>query len=241
MSRDFPEVRSGVGGLPHHPRRLGALLAPTWDGRERRAPRRPDKEALHVAFTAKIEERPVRLTTYGLVAGAAAAAVMIVYAMVAAATYQDTGFFTPLYHIASTFIDPAAMKASMEAAMGGDSFYFDAGPAALGLGIHLGTGAVWGAVFGFLLGALRSSRLAAVPLGLGYSMVVLVLMSFVVLPVAAELFGGGQPISEMPDMVGWATFGVEHLIFGLVLGLFWPLLPPRPVDAPRHAAASFAR
>ncbi len=194
-----------------------------------------------MASTAKIEERPVRLTAYGFAAGTAAAAVMIVYAMVAAATYQDTGFFTPLYHIASTFVEPGAMQASMEAAIGGDSFYFDAGPAALGLGIHLGTGAVLGALFAFLLAALRLPRLAAVPLGVGYAAVVLALMSFVVLPVAAELFGGGQPVSDMPDMVGWATFSVEHLIFGLVLGLFWPLLPPRPVDEPRQAMASFAR
>lgn len=193
-----------------------------------------------MASTAKIPETTVRLTTYGLPAGVVAAAVMIAYAMVAAATYQDTGFFTPLYHIASTFIDPSAMEASMKAAMGGDSFHFDLGPAALGLAIHLGTGAVLGALFGLGLGAVRSSRLATVPLGVGYGLVVLVVMSFVVLPVAADLFGGGKPISDMPTMVGWGTFSVEHLIFGAVLGLS-VMLSPRAVDVPRGVEASLAR
>lgn len=193
-----------------------------------------------MASTVNTPDAAVRLTTYGLIAGVGAAGVMIAYAMVAAATYQDAGFFTPLYHIASTFIDPSAMEASMKAAMGGDSFHLDLGPAALGLAIHLGTGAVLGALFGLLLRALRSSRIAALPLALGYGLVVLVTMSFVVLPVAAELFGGGKPISDMPNMVGWATFSVEHLIFGLVLGLGL-MLPPRPVGVPRGAVASLAR
>ncbi len=187
--------------------------------------------------TANMQERTGRLAVGGLIAGMAASAVMVAYAMVAAATYQDTGFFTPLYHIASTFIEPRAMEASMQHAMGGDSFHFDLGPAALGLTIHLGTGAVLGAVFGVLIGALRSPRSAALPLGLGYGLVVLALMSFVVLPVVAEAFDGGKVISDMPDMVGWGTFSLEHLIFGLVLGL-WPLLAARPVHVRRGATAS---
>lgn len=44
----------------------------------------------------------------------------------------------------------------------------------------------------------------------------------------------------MPDMVGWGTFSLEHLIFGLVLEL-WALLQPRPVQIRRAATASFAR
>ncbi len=192
-----------------------------------------------MARTSSMQESTRRLAVGGLIAGAAAAAIMIAYAMVSAATYQDTGFFTPLYHIASTFIEPSAMEASMQHAMGGDSFHLDVGPAALGMAIHLGTGAVLGAVFGALIGALRSPRLAAVPLGLVFGLVVLVLMSFVVLPVAAEAFGGGKAISDMPDMVGWGTFSLEHLIFGLVLGL-WPLLRPASLQLPHQATASLA-
>lgn len=189
--------------------------------------------------TASVQENTRRLVVGGVIAGAAASVVMIAYAMVAAATYQHTGFFTPLYHIASTFIDPKAMEASMQRYMAGDSFYLDAGSAALGMFIHLGVGAALGAAFGLLIAALRSPRLAALPLGLGYGLVVLVVMSFAVLPVVAEVFDGGKPISDMADMVGWGTFSLEHLIFGLVLGL-WALLQSSPVQARRRATASLA-
>ena len=192
-----------------------------------------------MALAPRIPRASVRMALGGLVAGTGAAATMIAYAMVAAATYQDTGFFTPLYHIASTFIEPSAMEASMQHAMGGDSFHLDMGPAALGMAIHLGTGAVLGAAFGVLIGALRSPRLAALPLGAAYGLVVLGVMSLVVLPVVAEAFDGGKAISDMPDMVGWGTFSLEHLIFGLVLGL-WPLLRPGPVQLRRGATPSFA-
>ncbi len=192
-----------------------------------------------MARTASVQENARRLVVGGVIAGAAASVVMIAYAMVAAATYQDTGFFTPLYHIASTFIDPKAMEASMQHSMAGDSFYLALGPAALGMAIHLGVGAALGAAFGLLIAALRSPRLAALPLGLGYGLVVLVVMSFAVLPVVADVFDGGKPISDMADMVGWGTFSLEHLIFGLVLGL-WALLQSSPVQARRRATASFA-
>ncbi len=42
--------------------------------------------------------------------------------------------------------------------------------------------------------------------------------ALVVLPVVANLFGVGEAISDMPTMVGWGTFTVEHVLFGLVLG-----------------------
>ncbi|MDP8991740.1 MAG: hypothetical protein M3N31_01580 [Actinomycetota bacterium] len=193
-----------------------------------------------MALAPRIPRASVRMALGGLVAGTGAAATMIAYAMVAAATYQDTGFFTPLYHIASTFIEPAAMEASMRQAMGGSSFYFDVGPAALGLAVHLGVGAVLGAVFGTLVGTLRPFRLGALMLGLGYGLVMLVAMSFVVLPAAAALFGGGEAISDMADMVGWGTFTLEHLIFGLVLGL-WAALWTAPAAVSGEVTASLAR
>lgn len=68
------------------------------------------------------------------------------YAMVASATYQHHGFFTPLYHIASTFIAPTQLMTSMQHAMMGSTFYF-AGPAVLGAAIHMMTGAMYGVVF----------------------------------------------------------------------------------------------
>jgi hypothetical protein len=59
-----------------------------------------------------------------------------------------------------------------------------------------------------------------------FGIVTVLVMSWAVLPAVAELFESGDPISDMPSMVGWGTFTVEHLIFGLVLGVTvmgaWP-------------------
>ncbi len=72
--------------------------------------------------------RIVRAASMGAVAGVIASLMMAAYAMIAAATYQGSGFFTPLYHIASVFISPADMMSSMKSAtMGGSNFEFFAG------------------------------------------------------------------------------------------------------------------
>ena len=176
----------------------------------------------------------------GVLAGIVAGIVMAMYAMIAAATYQDTGFFTPLYHIASTFIDPTAMETSMKHAMGGDLYYFSAGPAALGLAIHMMTAVAFGVIFALVVTQL-GLRGPVVPLvGVIYGLGVFALMGFAVLPLVADLFGAGKPISDMPEMVGYATFSVEHAIFGLFLGL---VLAPRSKyeRAPRAATASGQR
>lgn len=173
----------------------------------------------------------------GVLAGILGSIAMAMYAMIAAATYQDTGFFTPMYHIAATFIDPTAMETSMEQAMGGDLYYFSAGPAALGLAIHMMTGIAFGVTFALVATSLKLRGGAAPLVGVVYGLGVFALMSFVVLPVVADVFGGGAPISDMPNMVGYATFSIEHAIFGLVLGL---MLAPRReyTGAPRPAARS---
>ena len=57
----------------------------------------------------------------GVIGGFAGAALMAMYAMVVSATVKDVGFFTPLYHIASAFIDPKAMMTSIKGAAGGDA------------------------------------------------------------------------------------------------------------------------
>jgi hypothetical protein len=81
-----------------------------------------------------------RTILVGAAAGLVAAIVMGMVAMFAAATYQGTGFFTPLYHIASPIIGGDPMMASMDAATRGDVFTLDAGPALLGVAIHM----MWG-------------------------------------------------------------------------------------------------
>jgi hypothetical protein len=159
----------------------------------------------------------------GALVGVVAALVMAMFAMVAAATYQGTGFFTPLYHIASSLIDPATMMRSMEAAATGDAFTFSAGPAAVGVMLHLLTGAFWGAIFGLIVSTGRLNGWIGLLGGIVYGLAVMVVMAFVALPVIAEVFGGGDPISDMPRLAGWGTFTIEHAIYGAVLGV-WPLL-----------------
>lgn len=171
-----------------------------------------------------------RSTVVGIVAGLVGAAVMAGYAMLAASTYQGTGFFTPLYHIGSAFgwgESAQAMMTSMEQAGAGDLFYFTAGPAALGLVIHMMTGAAWGLLFGWMLKGLRISRGAVVVIGVVFGLVAMLIMAFLVLPALAGIFGSGEPIRDMASMVGWGTFSLEHAIFGLFLGLGGLALVPR--------------
>jgi hypothetical protein len=136
-------------------------------------------------------------------------------------TYHHVGFFTPLYHIASTFISPTALTTSMEQAAAGHNFSFTAGPAIVGMIVHLATGAGAGAVFAVIAGLLRGrlGRAGTVAAGMAYGLVVMGVNAVVGLPLAANLFGGGDRIATMPSMVGWWTFAIEHLIFGMVLAV----------------------
>lgn len=43
--------------------------------------------------------------------------------------------------------------------------------------------------------------------------------SFVGLPLAALIYNSGDQITNMAQLVGYGTILVEHLIFGLFLGL----------------------
>jgi hypothetical protein len=166
----------------------------------------------------------------GAVVGAIAALVMGMFAMIASATYHDTGFFTPLHHIASALIAPDAMMRSMEAGMAGDTFAISVGPAVLGLVLHLLTGAFWGGIFGVIVATARLRGVTGLVAGIVYGLAVLVVMAFIALPVIASVFGRGEPISDMPRLAGWGTFTIEHAIYGAVLGL-WPLLGARGVSS----------
>jgi len=89
---------------------------------------------------------------------------MAAYAMIAAATYQGSGFFTPLYHIASVVISPADMMSSMKSAtMGGSNFEFFAGAALLGALIHMMVGAMYGVGFGVLAASPGSAASPSSP------------------------------------------------------------------------------
>ncbi|MBA3551511.1 MAG: hypothetical protein H0W27_01390 [Actinobacteria bacterium] len=170
-----------------------------------------------------------RIVTVGAIGGAAGALVMAMFAMIAAATYQHTGFFTPLYHIASPIIGTDTMMRSM------GTTYFSAGPALLGLVVHMIVGIVFGVVF-----ALGASRLgvrgaAAAPIGVVYGVAVMLFMAYVGLPITAAVLRGGDMVSDMATLVGWGTFTAEHAIYGLVLGAIWAVAGVTVARAPSSA------
>lgn len=184
-----------------------------------------------MSTTTELNTRPtlVRGAAYGAGAGVIASIAMGIYAMVAS-YLKDTGFFTPLHHIATLFAEPTAMMQSMMAAMEqGDAFAITGGVAFLGLVIHMMTGAMYGALLGLAVAnrRLRAGVLALV--GVVYGAIVFVASAFVGLPLAASIFGvndlgegamaGTNPIADMAEMAGWGVFFTEHLLFGLVAGL----------------------
>lgn len=161
----------------------------------------------------------------GAVAGIVASVFMGMYAMVAS-YLKDTGFFTPLHHIASLFAPPEAMMESMMGAMEqGDTFVLSAGTAVLGLLIHMMVGAIYGAVFGAAVALVpQLSRAIVTGLGVVWGGVVFLVSAFIGLPLAAAIVGvgdlpDGNPIADMAQMAGWGVFLTEHLLFGLVLGV----------------------
>jgi len=156
---------------------------------------------------------------WGAVAGVGASLVMAMYAMIAALTYQGTGFFTPLYHIAAVFVPGDAMMRSMEASMAGTSFTFILGPAVLGAVIHMMVGAGYGAAFGVIAQLLRLRGWVLAGAGMVWGLVVFAVSAWIGLPLAASVFGGGEPIRNMASMVGYPTFVLEHLLYGGTLGL----------------------
>ncbi|MBI1351230.1 MAG: hypothetical protein GC156_08935 [Actinomycetales bacterium] len=154
----------------------------------------------------------------GAVAGVIASLVMAMYAMIAAYA-KDTGFFTPLYHIASLVTNDANMMKSMKAdQMNGDAFTFLFGPAVLGAMIHMMTGAMYGAVFGVIASRLRLGLAALAGVGMVYGFLVFVMSAYIGLPLAAAIFNSGDPIKNMAEMAGWGTFIIEHLMYGVALG-----------------------
>lgn len=159
-----------------------------------------------------------RAVLIGAVAGVIASLVMAMYAMMAA-YFKDTGFFTPLYHIASLVTNNSNMMKSMQAdQMNGDAFTFLFGPAVLGAMIHMMTGAMYGAVFGAIAAKLRLGFGALTGVGMLYGFGVFVMSASIGLPLAAAIFHSGDPIRNMAEMAGWGSFIVEHLMYGIALG-----------------------
>lgn len=161
----------------------------------------------------------------GMMAGMAAAVPMGLFAMIASATWQRAGFYTPMYRIAS-ILDPLPLEASLEeAAAGSPSFYFYPQPMFAGAAVHLAIGGFFGVLFVALVRALRVRGPASLAAGVLYGLAVAALTGLALLPLAAEQLGGGRQIAEAASIVGWPTFAAWHLVYGLGLGT-WTLLRP---------------
>lgn len=161
---------------------------------------------------------------HGAAAGLTASLFMALFAMAAAATYQQTGFFTPMYHIASIVVTPKAMAVSMLQAASGHAVTWSLGTFLLGATIHMAVGATYGALFGVLIRRLGIAGPSMLIAGLVWAVIVFAFSSCVGLPTAAALFDAGYPISNMASLVGYPSFLFEHLVYGAALGI---LLMPR--------------
>jgi hypothetical protein len=172
-----------------------------------------------------------RAVTTGAIAGVIGSVVMAMYAMIAA-WEKGTGFFTPMYHIASLWASQSAMMTSMKDATAGGDFHFVLGPAVLGAIIHMMTGAIYGAIFGLLVARLRLGLAALTGAGLVYGALVFAVSAFITLPIAAALFNSGEQITNMAQMAGWGTFIVEHLLYGLTVGIVVAISRARTAPGP---------
>jgi hypothetical protein len=171
-----------------------------------------------------------RAIVIGAVTGVLASVVMAGYAMIAAWA-KDTGFLTPPYHIASLLISQDSMMASMQSGMAGNALYFAFGPALLGAAIHMMTGAAYGALFAVAVSRLALGTAMLIPAGLVWGAVVFLFSAFVGLPLAAALFSSGPQITDMAAMAGWGTFLIEHLLYGLGMGVQMAVLVRRASPA----------
>jgi uncharacterized membrane protein YagU involved in acid resistance len=169
-----------------------------------------------------------RIAQRGIFAGFLASTVMGVLAMAASATYQARGFFTPAYHVAF-IIDPNTMGVSLARASAGERFYFSREAFVFGLAAHVIVAGMFGAVFALVARRLHFHGTKAIVGGLVYGFTAMVVMSALVLPLAASLSGAGDPISRMGSEMGWPTFVAVHAVFGLALGT-WIYVRPQDIE-----------
>jgi uncharacterized membrane protein YagU involved in acid resistance len=160
----------------------------------------------------------------GIMAGMVAAVPMGLLVLIASATVEHDGFFTPIYRVVS-MLDPAPLLVSLQEAATGSQVYFDQQPMFAGGAAHLAVGAFFGAVFALVARYLRPQGPAALAVGVAYGLAVMLFMAVAGLPLIALVLGGGEVITNMPSDLGWLTFGAAHALYGLVLGA-WILWRP---------------
>jgi hypothetical protein len=174
--------------------------------------------------------RFARFTAAGAVFGLVGGAAMAVFAM-AWAVHDGTGFWTPVYHTGSPLLGDGYMKDSMNAASTGSQYTLFAGPALLGLGVHMAWSLAWGVLFACFAYATGLGAITGAAWGAIYGIGVMFFMSYVTLPLTSRFVGGGAAIRHMPQMVGWGPFTAEHLIYGSVLGLLVGLVGRHEIRA----------
>lgn len=178
-----------------------------------------------------------RILVPGILAGMVAAVPMGLFSMIAAATYQHRSFFTPMYHIASLLGDDTAARSLQEAASG-DVFFFVPEPTIFGVAMHLVVGGFFGAIFSVVARAVVArvlpSRASIIAVGVAYALLVMLLMSLVLVPAADAVLSGEERVSSFASVAGWGTFTIQHVIYGLVLGL-WPVFRPQDFTSAARA------
>jgi hypothetical protein len=164
--------------------------------------------------TTKNSSRLIKMLLIGAIAGMIGGAVIAMFTMIATATYLNMGFFTPLYAIASPLAGQQTLISSQHQGL----YYFALGPALVGLVVRMMWSALYGMIFGLIVYATHLKGALAVISGIVYGVPVMLLMSFIVAPIA------GAP--NLLQMLGGLSFTLGQLMFGLVLGL-WPVVRPQ--------------
>ena len=180
-------------------------------------------------FAGRRSDALERIAQRGIFAGFGASTIMGLLAMVASATYQGRGFYTPVYHVAF-IIDPNTMGASLARAGAGERFFFSQEAFVFGLATHIIVAGIVGALFSLVALKLHFAGTRALVGGAIYGLAVMVVMSAIVLPVAASMTGAGDPISRMGSEIGWPTFATVHVVFGLALGA-WIYVRPQDLES----------
>ena len=122
------------------------------------------------------------------------------------------------------------MMTSVRQAMAGNGFWFTPAAALVGLAVHMMVGAAFGMMFAAIARVLpRSWWLAA---GAVFGLAVFAGSAFVDLPAAASITGSGDVVANMARIVGYPTFAIDHVMFGVALALSLLAVTPRPNTTP---------
>ena len=95
-----------------------------------------------------------------------------------------------------------------------------------------------GAAFGMMFAAIARvlPRRSWVPAGAIFGLAVFAGSAFVDLPAVASITGSGDVIANMARMVGWTTFAIEHVMFGITLAIYLLATSPKTSPSPQLAA-----